>query len=124
IAAAPRDSLQLDRTSVALALTGHVSVVASVRNAGGSTGTAAVTWTSDNAAVSVSPQGMITGVSIGRATVTAHAGELKASVAVVVLNGAPGGVAMIYDKPTLALSQSVRLQVYQFDAAGVGTLAN
>lgn len=93
-------SLTLNLTVTTLALTSHVQLTATAKASDNSTiPGAAIIWSSDDPAVSVSTQGVVTGVSVGVAHVTATIGSIGASARVVVLDAAPGGVAVVPTTP-------------------------
>ncbi len=84
-----------------------------------------ITWTTSNAAVAtVSPAGIVTGVSVGTASVTATSEGQSATVAVAVQSPGTGGgtsVARLDLVPTaiqLLPSQSLNLTAVAYDSAG------
>lgn len=119
------ETLVLDRTSVLLATQGHVQLKPTGRTHDGQTvANMVVSWTANGSAVSVSPDGVVTGVGPGTATVTATVADRSASAVVTVVRGAPGTLAMNYPAPTIALGQAVNLQAIAFDPDGVGSVAS
>src|SRR5689334_2085703 len=115
-------SVTLSTSAATLVPTATVSLTATVNDASGNTMSSPVTWTtSDQSRVSVTPAGLVTGVGVGSATITASAGGHSASALVTVKDGAVIGVnggiivalggAVTLQVPQGALSSNVQITV-------------
>ena len=85
---------------------------------------ASVAWSSsDSAVASVSPDGSLTGVAVGNATVTASSGEKRASVAITVQPvatpvGAVASVDVVPARARVGINRRLALRAVAKDAAG------
>lgn len=117
-------SVLLDRTAVSLATGGRVQLTATARDAAGQVmGNAGVTWSSSGSAASVTPQGLVSAVSAGSATITATSGSAAATAAITVLEGTPGVTTVTPSASVLLPGDTVALAVRSFDANGVAATA-
>src|SRR3954462_881236 len=86
-------SVTLSTSAATLVPTATLSLSATVKDVGGNSLSSSVAWTSsDQSHASVSTAGIVTGVSVGTATITATAGGQSASAIVTVKDGAVIGV--------------------------------
>jgi uncharacterized protein YjdB len=86
-------SVTLSTSAATLVPTATLSLSATVKDVGGNSLSSSVAWTSsDQSHASVSTAGIVTGVSVGTATITATAGGQSASALVTVKEGAVIGV--------------------------------
>lgn len=86
-------SVTLSTTAATLVPTATVQLNATAKDVGGNTLSSNVTWTSsDQSRATVSASGLVTGVAVGTATITASAGSQSASALVTVKEGAIVGV--------------------------------
>jgi hypothetical protein len=101
---------------------GHeVQLTATTRSASGEVlSDKKVAWSSDNQAVAtVSPSGVVRGVSLGTAVITATSGEASATVNVTV-EPVVANLAVLHETNVLSLSRSLRPRVF-LSGSGVGS---
>jgi hypothetical protein len=92
---------------------------AAPRDASGRTVSAAVTWSSSaDAVATVSASGLVTGVSVGAATIRAVADGVEGSMQVTVTPVPVASVAVSPDAVTLQATQTRQLTATAHDAAG------
>ena len=115
-------TVSLDRSSATITVTGRVQLTATARDASGNPITgASVAWSSDNTAVTVSAQGLVTGISTGSATVSAMAGGKTSQAMITVGAGAPGAVAVTPAQAAVIPGEELQLTASSFDNSGLET---
>ena len=95
-----------------------VALTATAKDAGGNVmSSASVTWsTSDPSVAMVSPSGVVTGVAVGSATITASAGPGNGTATVNVLLAPVARVVVTPSNPTIRAHQTVQLAATLYDA--------
>jgi hypothetical protein len=118
----PVASVHVSPDPASVAAGGTVQLSAALQDAGGEPLSGrTVTWTTDNAQVAtVSATGLVTGVAVGSATVTATS-EGKSGTSHVTVTAAPAPVASVEVAPataTVSVGSTVQLTATPEDAAG------
>ena len=92
-------SIEIAPNTVLLTQTGQTKPLnATVRDAGGNTVTAPLTWESSNPqAVSVNAQGVLTAVGSGSSQITARTGEVRSAPLLAVRTDVPAGAVLLQD---------------------------
>jgi len=96
-----------------------VQCTATARNASGQTVSATLTWSSSNASVAtVDPNGLVTGVAEGSATIRASAGGVSGSGSITVLRVPVASVSVTPDSATVVEHETVQLTAAVLDEGG------
>jgi uncharacterized protein YjdB len=112
-------TITISPTSPSILVGGSVQLQATVQNAAGDTLATPVSWSSADASVaSVSPSGLVQGVSAGSAGITASAQGRSASTIVTVGNAPVASVAVSPKSDTMTVHGTRQLSVTVRDASG------
>ena len=119
-AAGPVSSIVLEPTEVSLRVQEQAVIVAVAKDSKGNIVGTEVTWSSSHPGVaSVTESGVVTGVAAGATTLTALAGEVSASVPVVVVDGSAKEAILLggdHQSGTVGSALSLPLSLKAIDA--------
>ena len=118
VAGASVASVTIAPSPVSVNVKWTVALTATAKDAGGNVmSSASVTWsTSDPSVAMVSPSGVVTGVAVGSATITASAGPGNGTATVNVLLAPVARVVVTPSNPTIRAHQTVQLAATLYDA--------